>query len=237
MAWARVQSKSDATTTTGSPTGTKTVTLGSTPVSGNKILVLIAISAGATASNTVSSVADGNSVALTQAWSKANTNNCWTYLYFYDVPATPSAAITVTYAKQVGTMENAVLVVEFSGLAPGSSLDGSAATISGSATPSTTAGYTSTVANELLVSGFCDFGGPNNVSLSGWTLDPNSVNNNGSQDCVLAWRNSTGGAETSDTWTVGSGDQYAIGTVAFKLAAVAAKPPFGRQAVPRAAYR
>lgn len=234
MAWNRVQSK--ASTVQGTAVSSATVTLTSTPTTGNKIIVGIILSESGT--QTVSTVKDGNANSLTQAWTVLNSGNCRSQVYFYDVPASASSAITVTLSAT--GPEWAFLVQEVSGLLAGNTtacLDGTASTKTGSATPSGTTGYASTASNEYLTSFFGDFGNSNNVSLSGWTLDANSINANASCDCVIAYKNSSNGAE-SDSWTIGTGDQWAIGTVAFKLASVAfvANPAtvVGQGSTPRA---
>lgn len=221
MAWTRVQSKSG--TTTGALTFT--VTLTGTPVTGNKILVAVSLSTAGII--TLSGVADSAANALTQAFGNHNTGNVWSYLFFYDVPATPHTAFTVSASS--GTPEMSVVVVEYSGLLAGSTtaaLDGTPAStgISGSATPTGTSPYSSTAANELLVALFCDFGNSATVTVpAGYTSDANSVNTNATADCIFATKNSANGAEANSfTYTPTTGNQWAIGMVAFKLAAGAA---------------
>jgi hypothetical protein len=84
--------------------------------------------------------------------------------------------------------------------------------------------YTSTVANEFLVSLEADNGGPQTVTQpTGYTLAPGSITNNANCDAALAYKNSTGGAE-SGTWTFGgttTGTE--LGVVAFKVSG--AGPP------------
>lgn len=223
MAWARVQSESSITT--GQANGaTVALALPSTPTHGNKILAGIAASRqGVAAAISITSVTDSNSVALTQVATAGVTNDNIVGLYFYDVPASPSTP-TATFDAKIACANGFDLTFflqEVSGLAAGNStavLDGTAGTKSGSATPSGTTGYTSTASNEYLCSFFGDWGNSNNVSMvsGGWTLDTNSVNSNGNADGVLAYKNSTNGAE-ADSWTVGSGDEYGIITVAFRL--------------------
>lgn len=243
MAWNRVQSVGSGYSSGTSGTSvTNTWTLGSTPTTGNKIIVVVGMSVANSSSESITSVKDGNANSLTQAWAKANTNNCWCYCYFYDVPATPSTAITIVFSKLTGVaLDAAAVVQEISGLTAGNTtacLDGTASTHTGTATPSGTSGYASTATNEYLISGFGDFGGPNNVSLTGWSLDTNSVNNSSTCDAVVAYKNSTGGSE-SDSWTIGAGDEWSIGTVAFKVPAagfVAPPATIRDQAVRRAAF-
>lgn len=223
MAWARVQSALKLQTTSATTT---VVTLGTTPITGNKIIVSISLSNGNTALG-VSTVKDSNANSLTLVAGPAtNTNNCRTWIYAYDVPATPSTAMTVTWSAAV--VDSSVVAQEISGLLAGNTtamVDGTTTPKVGSIVGTASAGsatYSSTAANEFLVSVFGDFGNSATMGTpSGTTLDTNSVNTNANADCVVAYKNSTGGAETV-TWTPTSNsgtDQYAMLTIAFKLAA------------------
>lgn len=218
MAWARVQSKSGTSATA----TTFTVTLGSTPTVGNKILVYADWGLGA-----FTSMKDGNGNSLTAALTPVvqashGTRGVW----FYDVPATPSTAFTVI----IGTGSDiGMLVQEVSGLAAGNTtaaaVDGTPGSISGTASPTGSATYSSTALNEFLTSFYGDDGlGATVTPPGGYTADANNVNTSSLENCLVAYKNSTSGAEAA-SWSFTGSAGFTVITLAFKLATtVAARP-------------
>lgn len=214
MAWARVQSKSGST----SSGQTVTVTVTTTPVTGNKIIVSVANVSSVVPTPTCK---DGASTALTQAAISSNATGLEsTVVLFYDVPATPQSAFTVTGH---GTSDQiSVVVQEISGLLAGNTtacLDSTWGTKTGSTTATGSPTYTSTAANEYLLTVFGDFGsGATATQPAGYTLDANPINASTFADCCPAYKNSANGSEASSwTYTPTTGDQWALITGAFKL--------------------
>lgn len=217
MAWARVQSKS---TTSAGAVASVAATLGSTPSAGNKLVALVVLVSST--SVVTSTVKDANAVAMTQMAVINNAGNCNLSLWAMDVPGTPNAVITATGAS--GTNEMAILVQEVSGLLVGNTTamgDGTFGTKSGSTSPTGIATYSSTAANEYLVTCFGDFGNSVNATGPLGNVDANNINSSANDNCQISYGNSTSGSETAATWayTPTTGDQWGIITGAFKLAA------------------
>jgi hypothetical protein len=122
---------------------------------------------------------------------------------------------------QTGGNTLGIVVQEVAGLlAGGSPLDGAIASVTGTGGAATgSPAYSSAVAGEYLVTFYSDNGGPATFTgPAGYTVDANSVNSNADNDVGVAYKLSTGGAET-DGWTLTvSGQQWAVMEVAFKLA-------------------
>jgi hypothetical protein len=115
-----------------------------------------------------------------------------------------------------------LLVIEVSGLATGSTLaalvDGTAGGSSGTSSPITNPTYSSSVANEFLVSCVGDTMSATWTHPTGYTPSANNLNGSSFADASLSYANSTGGTESA-VWTfTGSGGQYGSILVAFKLA-------------------
>lgn len=207
MAWSVVQSAKGTANTT----ATNTVTF--TPTNGNKVIVF---AAGAT--NATATCADNHGNALTQVATKVLSTYVTIYLFAYDATGSPTS-FTVTWSTATG---NSIMGQEVSGLATGNTLsamvDGTAGTLSGAASPTGSATYSSTASNEYLLTGFGDWGNSATATQpSGYTLDTNSVNGSADADCCLAYKNSTGGAETSSWSYTTTGNEWCTFAVAFKL--------------------
>jgi hypothetical protein len=181
-----------------------TVNFGSLPVTGDKIIVgfdLLKPSGLA--------VADRNGVALRRVASAGTS-----FLYEYNVPASPSRNIQITWSHPATISANGL---EVSGLGAGDDVDGTPGTLTGSTSPTGSPSYVSGATGELLYSFY-----GNNARLvratqpSGWTLDPNSVDDSGAAQASAAYTNSTGGHESSP-WSYGPvSGTWSVITVAFQ---------------------
>lgn len=222
MAWAHVQTADNFLSAAGNGF---TVTFGTTPTTGNKIIVAVV----STTPGPTITVKDGNSNALTQLSSVTNTGLVQALLFAYDVPATPSTTLTISSSN--ATM--GAVAQEVSGLLAGNTsamLDGTPGTTTGSISTGSASGptYSSTAANEYLVQVFDDFGNSATVSTPSGYTGMDGENTNAVNNTLIAYKNSTGGSETvswssSNSWG-GSTDQYALIAVAFKLAAGGSSP-------------
>lgn len=213
-----MQSKSGTQT---SATTSLTVTLTGTPVTGNKLIVAaVTDNAGAVTFTAV----DGNSNALTvlSSINPSPNGQVSVALLAYDVPATPSSAITVTRSANTSTPIQKVLIQEISGLLAGNTtamLDGTVQTSSGGTTTYTAPTYTSTALNEFLACVYGDNGGPTTYAqANSYLADVNGVNSDNNDDIVIAYKNSTNGAETAAYTLSGTAAGWASITACFKLA-------------------
>lgn len=210
--------------------GSSTVATYTSNVSaGTKLIAYFSAFSGS--SITITSVKDAAGNTMTQVgWLWSGTSGTGAGIFAMDTPAGDVGAKPVITALLSNGSFGAMVIQEVSGLAAGNTLaamvDGTAATAAfGAGSSHAQPAYSSSAANEFLVS-FCgDQGGPQTMTQpAGYTLDANAVNNNGSADCCPAYANSTGGAE-SGTWaysgsTVGSN----ILAVAFQLAGTLSGP-------------
>lgn len=218
MAWSWLQS---AGANSGTPS--VSVTMPSNCTSGTKLLAYVA--SGTNPTDSVLSVADGSGNQFTKQASTglSGVGNGHLDIWTMDTPAGDVGTKPVITANVTASSGNTVslLVQEVSGLLTGTSpLDGTWGTVDGTGGTSTgSPTYSSTASSEYLVTVYGDNGGPATwSSVSGWTTDPNGVNSNGNDDIAVAYKNSTGGAETGGGWTLtSSGQQWAVAMVAFKL--------------------
>ena len=187
--------------------------------SGNKIIAYVA-----SASSTVpTGVQDGSGNHLTLVASSvavSPTGGAW--IYAMDVPAGDAGTKPTITASGLGSNGITIIVQEVSGLAPGSTaaIDGTAGTLTGTATSTGSPSYSSAAANEYLVCFFGDHQGATPTALSSpWVKDANSQTSQ--SHASLEYTNSTGGAETSG-WTATSTNGWEVVTVAFKLAPLSA---------------
>lgn len=224
MAWSVVQSK-PATTAAAS---TLSITLNTTPTTGNKIIIAADISTSVSTPTLKDN--NGAGASLTLLASAVNGTNNQVYLFAYDVPATPQTVFQIAVAS--GNPAMVLLAQEVSGLVTGNTtamIDGTAGTVTGSIPStggnSTSPTYSSTAASEYLVSAHGDWGEAVTwTAPSGYTLDTNSTNGSATADLLVGYKNSANGSESA-VWAGGSGsatDQYASVLVAFKVTAAAA---------------
>ena len=181
-----------------------TVNFGSLPLTGDKIIVgfdLLKPSGLA--------VGDGNGVALRRVASAGTA-----FVYEYDVPVTASRYIRITWSHSASISANGL---DVRGLAAADDGDGTPGTLTGSTSPTGSPTYASSAAGELLYSFY-----GNNARLvratqpSGWTLDPNSVDDSGAVQASAAYTNSSGEAESS-SWAYSPVNRtWSVITVAFK---------------------
>lgn len=232
MAWGFVQSKSAS----GGGVTTLTATLGSSPVTGHKVIVYVGGVTAQAGTGLTYTVADGNSNALTALNTPVTVTSTFTFaaqVFAYDVPASTSTAFKVTCTPSGGAsnVNVTILVQEVSGLLAGNTtamLDGTPGTHQASASPSS-ATYSSTAVNEYLFTFFSDWGtGATATVPSGYTADTNNVAGSSLADNYVGYKNSTNGSE-ANSWTWNTSDEVGIITGAFKLAGAG-----GTTAVPQA---
>jgi hypothetical protein len=218
VTWSVLQSKSGTSTT--SPTCNVQYT--SALSAGTKLIALVA-----SGSVTITSVKDAAANSFTLLARVSGSGGGATELSWWaiDVPAA-DVGTAATITANSATNSAAMLIQEVAGLAAGNTtaamLDGTPGTVQVAASAShAQPAYTSTAANEYLAAAFTDSGGPETYTApAGYTPDANGVNNSAVGDCVIAYKNSAGAAE-SGTWAftgtfTGVGTAYAV--VAFQLA-------------------
>lgn len=227
MAWSVLQSASGF----GSSVSSETATFTTANLSaGSKIIA--AISIGATSAAAISSVTATGGNTLTQIGA-ASQGNARIYLYAIDAAGSGGTSMVGTKPTITATFASAgglgIVIQEVSGLLAGNTTamaDGTAGTLTGTAASTGSPTYSSSAANEYLVSCYADFGsGVTPAAAGGWTLDASSIRGSTESDCIIQYKNSTGGSE-SDGFTSADTGGWAITEVAFKLAASpAATPP------------
>lgn len=214
MAWARVGS--------GQMQNISGSSLSYSPVNGNLVIAVLAVSGSAP---TITSLKDNHAVALTEIASVTYTlAGAFGQMAAFAYLATGTPTSFVTAFTGAGNVGNLTLV-EFSGVT--ATLDGTAATHEYNGSGSTgQPTYSSTAANELLVSFMGDDGnGATYTGPSGWTTDTNSyLAGTADTNTGVAWKNSTGGSETGAAYTASSTADGGIILVAFQLPGGAATP-------------
>jgi hypothetical protein len=230
MPWNRLQSASHSASATTNP-----VTYPGKVQSGTKLIALVSTGAAS-----ITSVKDGAGNTFTAlATIHGSTGGSVTVgLYALDTPAgdvgtTPTITATVPATGD----DQSILVQEVAGLAVGATavlmLDGTAGTSQATTTASQAQpAYTSSLPNGYLVACFGDNGGPETWTVpAAYTADANGVNNNSTADVVIAYKNSSPGAETG-TWAFSgthTGGAYIV--AAFKIAPPPEVFPAARVAV------
>jgi len=224
VAWARLQSASG---TAGSGNATVSATFTTANVTAGSKLIAVA-SLGSSATVLVTSVKDGALNAMTQmAVASGTVGGNFTYvsLWAMDAPAGDVGTKPVFTATNDNSAaaSPSLLVLEVSGLVTGNTaamLDGTPGTVQSSIAGSgnaTSPGYSSAAVSEFLVSVFGDQGaGVTATSPAGYTADPNGVNTSGNANAQLAYKNSTGGAETG-VWALSGADAYGVILAAFRI--------------------
>ena len=209
-------------------------TYGSNVSSGSALLAFIQVNTPVPGS--IVSVEDGSSNAFTKVIDFENGDEPLCILSMW-MMATPSGdvgtkpVITAT-SSSPGSWAGGLLVQEVGGIQ--AAADGSAGSTYGqNGLPYSTgsATYSSTASGEYLVSYYCDMAqnGQTWTAPSGWTADPNSFNSSSNPNggnIAVAYKSSTGGAETG-SWSVTPTPvttNWNLATVAFKLAAGLAPP-------------
>jgi hypothetical protein len=232
VAWSVLQSASNSTSA-----GTVAATFSTANVqAGTKIIAIVSV--GATTAPAVTSVKDAALNTWTQV-GNANQANARVYIFALDTPAGDVGTKPTLTATSSSTPGLSIVIQEVSGLLAGNTTamcDGSAATLTGTASSTGSPSYTSTASNEYLVSAYGDFGSGNTVVISGgWSADTHNVNSSGNSNCMVQFKNSTNGAET-DGFTTADAGGWAVAEVAFQLAAAAGGvtyvPPRYGQAAP-----
>jgi hypothetical protein len=216
-------------TTGGSALSSATATFTTANISaGSKIIVAVACASSPAV--TCTGVAD----AAANAWTKIATKALPAFgevtLWALDAPAVDvgtKPAITATITAPGGIV---VIAQEVPGLLAGNTTamcDGTPALGGGTGGTSTgSPAYSTAAAGEYLVSIYGDDGSAATwTAPSGYTGDPNGVNTSTIDDLQIAWKNSTGGSETSSYTITSSGQGWSQIVVAFKLAAGGAAAP------------
>ena len=218
MSWLVLQSASSAPSSTGQPV---LVTYANNLSAGSK---LIAYALSTTGSG-FTTVLDSNSNSFTQVGPTVTSGFAVLQTWVLDTPAGDvGTKPTITATGEGATGTPGMLIQEVSGLLPGTScLDGTQGSVTGTGGTSTgTPTYSSTASNEYLVSFYADDGGGGGADItapSGYTPDPNIVNNNNPGDIGVAYNNSTGGTESGGLTRTSTGAQWGVILVAFQLAA------------------
>lgn len=225
MSWAIVQS---AFSTTGTGTGALSGTYSSNVSSGTKLIAVIGHDGG---SIPTMSVADGSSNAMTLITrvNEGASSRASVSLWAMDTPAGDvGTKPTITCTFGGNTPDASILIQEVSGLLAGNTtamVDGTAGTSTGNLGGNTTSPtYSSTAANEYLVTCFSDNAFTDAITdpSSPWTSDANNPFGGGVVHTHLSYKNSTNGAETGAVFNYSNaGASYAQLMVAFKLGAPA----------------
>jgi hypothetical protein len=239
VAWNVVQSAS-ATAGSVSPGGTLSAAFTSNVSSGNKLIAFVTMASSGNGNNpSITSVSDGASnqwtnIGYAEASSNSATNNQEASIWALDCPSgdagtKPTLSATLS-ASAVLSASVSMVIAEVSGLLAGNTTamcDGSPATKTGSTTNTGSPTYSTGASNEFLVSLYGDFGDGNTVTTAGgWTADSSNVNTSGNTNCVVQYKNSTGGSETDGFGSADTTSAWEIIEVAFKVPAGAAAVPF-----------
>lgn len=226
MAWSVLQSANG----TSADASSITATYSTANLSAGSKVIAYATSSNAASSPAISSVTATGSNTLTQIGS-ASQGNARAYIYAVDSSGSGGTTmvgtkptITATWASGGGL---SLVIQEVSGLLAGNTTamaDGTAAALTGTAASTGSPTYSTSAANEYLVAVYGDNGNSATVSIAGgWTADAHNQNSSGFSNCMVQYKNSTGGSETNG-YTGADGSGWAIVEVAFKLAASAATP-------------
>lgn len=230
MAWSVLQSASGSASASTVPATFTTANV----QAGNKIIAVVSV--GATTAPAVTSVKDAALNTWTQV-GNANQANGRVYIFALDVPAGDVGTKPTLTATSSGTPGLGIEILEVSGLLAGNTTamcDGSAGTLTGTAASTGSPTYSSSAANEFLLSAYGDFGSGNTVVLAGgWTPGASNVNSSTNSNCLIQYKNSTGGAET-DGFTTADAGGWAVAEIAFLLG-VAAGPSVGQRDMPQRA--
>jgi hypothetical protein len=223
VAWSVLQSASTAPVNP-IPGTTVTVTYGTNLSSGSKLIAWVTISSSST--NDAVSVKDGSGNSFTQVGLTLASGLNQMSVWVLDTPAgdvgtKPVITLTVGHS---GADAGGILVQEVSGLISGTTpFDGTYGSVTGASGTSTgNPSYSSTAANEYLVSFYGDNGGGGGSAItapSGYTTDSSTVSGNNPGDIGIAYTNSSNGAETGGWTRTNTGAQWGVILVAFKLAA------------------
>jgi hypothetical protein len=228
VSWSVLQSFASSVVTT----TTASATPGSNLSSGSKLIAFCGMGYYGTPAQLPSGVKDANSNVFTRvAYANGTAGSSTFYpsisVWVLDTPSGDvGAKPAITVTGPAGPAGLWILVHEVSGLLAGTTaaVDGTPGTFEGAISGTSVAqpSYTSGAASELLYSLGCQDGISDSLSISGYTLDTHSPQPGSNAQGQVAYKNSTGGAE-SGTWTYSStsGGDTAFLVLAFKLAAVA----------------
>jgi len=167
MAITRVQQKYGGTGNY--PTGTSwTITLTSTPTTGNTLLMYLSSKTALS----ISSIVQGGSSASWSLLTSANVANIYTYIYALTVPASSNSTITLTLSSSNRWFCS--IIEEISGLASTGILDKSASSSGSGSTFSTGTTATTTSATEYWVNVYSYYGNGSTLGDSAATSPTNS---------------------------------------------------------------
>lgn len=186
---------------------------------------------------------------------KDGANNPWTFireslnpgtgsgvdLYALDTPrGDVGTKPTITVTGTGGTFGFGLVIQEVAGLLPGNTLamvDGTPGALGGTTASTGNPTYSSSAENEYLIAVYGDFGTGNTVvTAGGWTPDPHNINTSTSANCMVQYKNSTGGAET-DGFTSADTGGWGVIEIAFRLALPPPSPPWQLQGVATVPFR
>ena len=224
MAWGWLQSFAHQDVT-GTAT-TCSATPGTALTSGSTLIAVVGCSHGSTV--TCSSVQDAALNSFVKIVTSGYANGQETSLWALNTPVGDAGGTPAIKATFSTTATNGIIVCEFTGIVTGATLaalvDGTPKSKTGSTNAATgTSAYSSALSNELLIMGYADDGGPLTwVIPAGSTNDnnggtPKGVNTDSNIAFEMAFKNSTGGAE-SDSWGLsGTATGWGIVCAAFNL--------------------
>jgi hypothetical protein len=196
--------------------------------SGSTVVATAAISALTGSGITgISMTCGGTSmVAIKSVTSGSGGSECVTVLFALNTPAGQVGTKPTVTVSWTNNGEAAILAQEVSGLATGATLaalaDGTPGGTTGTGGASASCGtYSSSVTGEYLVAIYGDNGGTANYTIpGGYSADTHNVTGNNSRANIgIAYKNSTGGAESATYTLAGSPGQWATNFVAFKVTA------------------
>lgn len=186
--------------------------------SGSKLTAWVATNSAGTATSTTA-VKDSSSNSYGSLGSGTETTDHMSLsLWVLDTPAGDVGTKPTITATCSGTGTSAGLAIsiqEFSGLMVGqttSILDGGAVNFTASASSGTTQNFptfSSTASNELLEQCYSDPGTSFTIGTPTGYTGLDGSNTNGNAECVVGWKNSTGGSETG-SWSAPGADPLIV---------------------------
>jgi hypothetical protein len=217
MAYSVLQS---ASATAAGGINTVAATYSGTVASDSKLIALVSYAS----TNFCTAVKDAALNSWTQIAATAHAGFVHLTLWALDVPAADAGTSPTLTATLAGTSSgSSILIQEVSGLLAGNTvamIDGAPGYQDGGLGNSSTgsAAYSSTATGEYLVCCYGDDGGTVTYTKpAGYTADTHGVNASGLSDCVISWKDSTGGSEVGSYALSGSAD-FALITIALRLA-------------------
>ena len=192
---------------------------------GSKIIALVNTS-NAGGLPTISSVTATGGNTLVKVGGDAAGTVSRTAIYACDAEGTGGTTMVGTKPTITVNLSAAgglsFVVQEVPGCLPGNTtamVDGTAGTLTGTAATTGSPTYSDTVSLQYKVAVYGDAGNGVSVGVpaSGWTADAKNINASAISNCLVQYRNSTGGTD-ADGYTTADTGGWSIVEVAFKLA-------------------